>query len=339
MQEDLEVLKRALIAADMRPRRGRRAAARRPRRRPDRGSSRRAWPWPCSTSGEMWKRGEVFLPEVVASAEVFKAVQRDRRAGAAREEGPERRGQRARAARHREGRPARPRQEHGRARCCARAGSTCTTSARTSAPTRSSPRSRRCTRRSSGSPRCSPRPFPIRRPSIKKLVAAGLRDQVIVMVGGAPVTPEWAEKIGADGYANNAPEAVEIAKKLVGACPVSGVAPSTTVLSGPGARYASATSIRSSSSASASTRPAARGSPSELKAGDMTTVQADAVAQVEAGAAVLDLNAGIPGFDEAAMLSAGRAGGARGRRRAAVHRLVDARGARGGRARSPRARC
>jgi corrinoid protein of di/trimethylamine methyltransferase len=52
---------------------------------------------------------------------------------------------------------------------------------------------------------------------IKKLEAAGLRDQVKVMVGGAPVTPEWAEKIGADGYANNAPEAVEIAKKLVGA--------------------------------------------------------------------------------------------------------------------------
>jgi methylmalonyl-CoA mutase cobalamin-binding domain/chain len=52
---------------------------------------------------------------------------------------------------------------------------------------------------------------------IKKLEAAGLRDRVIVMVGGAPVTPEWAEKIGADGYANNAPEAVEIAKKLVGA--------------------------------------------------------------------------------------------------------------------------
>jgi 5-methyltetrahydrofolate--homocysteine methyltransferase len=42
----------------------------------------------------------------------------------------------------------------------------------------------------------------------------------------------------------------------------------------------------------------------ELKAMDMATVQRDAVAQVRAGAAVLDLNAGIPGFDEAAMLSA-----------------------------------
>ena len=51
---------------------------------------------------------------------------------------------------------------------------------------------------------------------IKKLTEAGMRDRVKIMVGGAPVTPEWAEKIGADGYANNAPEAVEIARKLVG---------------------------------------------------------------------------------------------------------------------------
>jgi 5-methyltetrahydrofolate--homocysteine methyltransferase len=41
----------------------------------------------------------------------------------------------------------------------------------------------------------------------------------------------------------------------------------------------------------------------EIVAGDMTTVQADAVAQVAAGARVLDLNAGVPGFDESAMLS------------------------------------
>jgi methanogenic corrinoid protein MtbC1 len=51
---------------------------------------------------------------------------------------------------------------------------------------------------------------------IKKLVAAGMRERVKIMVGGAPVTPEWADKIGADGYANNAPEAVEVARKLVG---------------------------------------------------------------------------------------------------------------------------
>jgi len=52
---------------------------------------------------------------------------------------------------------------------------------------------------------------------INRLVAEGVRDRIKVMVGGAPVTPEWADKIGADGYANNAPEAVEIARKLLGA--------------------------------------------------------------------------------------------------------------------------
>jgi 5-methyltetrahydrofolate--homocysteine methyltransferase len=41
----------------------------------------------------------------------------------------------------------------------------------------------------------------------------------------------------------------------------------------------------------------------ELCAGDMRTVQADALAQVAAGARVLDVNAGVPGFDEAEMLS------------------------------------
>ena len=61
------------------------------------------------------------------------------------------------------------------------------------------------------------RPVPADASSRSSSSAEGLRDQVKVMVGGAPVTPEWAEKIGADGYANNAPEAVEIAKKLVGA--------------------------------------------------------------------------------------------------------------------------
>lgn len=41
----------------------------------------------------------------------------------------------------------------------------------------------------------------------------------------------------------------------------------------------------------------------ELKVGDLTTVRADALAQVEAGARVLDVNAGIPGFDEAELLT------------------------------------
>jgi corrinoid protein of di/trimethylamine methyltransferase len=52
---------------------------------------------------------------------------------------------------------------------------------------------------------------------IEALVEAGLRDKVKVMVGGAPVTESWAEKIGADGYAEDAISSVSLAKRLVGA--------------------------------------------------------------------------------------------------------------------------
>ena len=52
---------------------------------------------------------------------------------------------------------------------------------------------------------------------IEALQEAGLRQQVKVMIGGAPVTDSWAEKIGADGYAEDAISAVALAKALVGA--------------------------------------------------------------------------------------------------------------------------
>jgi corrinoid protein of di/trimethylamine methyltransferase len=45
----------------------------------------------------------------------------------------------------------------------------------------------------------------------------GLRRKVKVMVGGAPVTREWVQKIEADGYSEDAIGAVSVAKKLVGA--------------------------------------------------------------------------------------------------------------------------
>ncbi len=50
---------------------------------------------------------------------------------------------------------------------------------------------------------------------IDALKKAGLRERVKVMVGGAPVTRSWAEEIGADGYAEDAIGAVELAKKLM----------------------------------------------------------------------------------------------------------------------------
>lgn len=51
---------------------------------------------------------------------------------------------------------------------------------------------------------------------IEELKEAGLRDQVKVMVGGAPTSEGWAEKIGADGYAEDAIESIALARKLVG---------------------------------------------------------------------------------------------------------------------------
>jgi len=50
---------------------------------------------------------------------------------------------------------------------------------------------------------------------VEALEKAGLRSQVKVMVGGAPVTRRWAEEIGADGYAANAMSAVTLAQELM----------------------------------------------------------------------------------------------------------------------------
>ena len=51
---------------------------------------------------------------------------------------------------------------------------------------------------------------------IQAVEEAGIRDQVKVMVGGAPVTEEWASTIGADGYAEDVVGAVQLGKRLIG---------------------------------------------------------------------------------------------------------------------------
>jgi len=58
--------------------------------------------------------------------------------------------------------------------------------------------------------------MPVQREIVKALEEASLKGRIKVMVGGAPVTEEWAREIGADGYGADAVEAVEVAKKLVG---------------------------------------------------------------------------------------------------------------------------
>jgi 5-methyltetrahydrofolate--homocysteine methyltransferase len=52
--------------------------------------------------------------------------------------------------------------------------------------------------------------------TIKAIEEAGLRDQLKIMVGGAPVDAEFAKRIGADGYGSNAPAGSDLALKFVG---------------------------------------------------------------------------------------------------------------------------
>lgn len=53
------------------------------------------------------------------------------------------------------------------------------------------------------------------RENIKAFKEAGIRDQVKVMIGGAPVTQKFADEVGADGYAPDAASAVDKAKELL----------------------------------------------------------------------------------------------------------------------------
>jgi 5-methyltetrahydrofolate--homocysteine methyltransferase len=59
--------------------------------------------------------------------------------------------------------------------------------------------------------------MPSMKKTIEALKEAGVRDQVKVLVGGAPVTPQFAEEIGADGYGETANAAVALARRFSGA--------------------------------------------------------------------------------------------------------------------------
>jgi 5-methyltetrahydrofolate--homocysteine methyltransferase len=50
---------------------------------------------------------------------------------------------------------------------------------------------------------------------IKALEAAGLREKVKIMIGGAPITQNYADQIGADGYSPDAASAVDNAKTFI----------------------------------------------------------------------------------------------------------------------------
>jgi methanogenic corrinoid protein MtbC1 len=214
MQEDLEVLKRALIAADMD------LGVAAVQRLVDHDADPK---WILEQGmavamfdlGEMWKRGEVFLPEVVASAAIFKACNELVEPALLAKKDPNA-------------------EANALVLMCTVKGdlhdlgkNMVGAMLRTSGfDVHDMGKDVNADKIMAAIDELHPQilgmsallttTVPYQETVIKKLVAAGMRDRVKIMVGGAPVTPEWAEKIGADGYANNAPEAVEIAKKLVG---------------------------------------------------------------------------------------------------------------------------
>ncbi|HTG48083.1 MAG TPA: cobalamin-dependent protein [Actinomycetota bacterium] len=166
--------------------------------------------------GEMWKRGEVFLPEVVASAEVFKACNAIVEPALLAKRGDAERTTQVVLLATVKG----DLHDLGKNMVGAMlrtagfevldlgkdvSADTIVAAIREHAPA------------IVGMSALLTTTVPYQQTVIERLVTEGIRGDVKVMVGGAPVTPEWAERIGADGYANNAPEAVDIARKLLGA--------------------------------------------------------------------------------------------------------------------------
>ena len=215
MPDDLEILRDALIVADMDAGLG--AAS-----RLIEGGADPTWVLEDGMAvamfdlGEMWKRGEVFLPEVVASAEVFKACNAIVEPALLAKRGDGERTTRVVVLATVKG----DLHDLGKNMVGAMlrtagfdvvdlgkdvSADTIVAAIREHAPA------------IVGMSALLTTTVPYQKTVIERLVSEGIREQVKVIVGGAPVTPEWAERIGADGYANNAPEAVDMAKKLLGA--------------------------------------------------------------------------------------------------------------------------
>ena len=215
MNQDLEILKQALIVADMDLGVG--AAERLMAAEADpKWVLEQGMAVAMFDLGEMWKRGEVFLPEVVASAEVFKAANAIIEPALLAQKDPDAaanvlilmctvKGDLHDLGKNMVGAMLRT------------SGFDVHDMGKDVSADRIIEAINELNPQILGMSALLTTTVPYQETVIKRLEAAGLRDKIKVMVGGAPVTPEWAEKIGADGYANNAPEAVEIAKKLTGA--------------------------------------------------------------------------------------------------------------------------
>ena len=153
--------------------------------------------------------------------------------------------------------------------------------------------------------------MPMFKANLNALQKAGLRDQVIVMVGGAPVTQEYADAVGADGYAPDASATVKRAKDLLNKTPRPGLGVTSVAVT-----ELLETTLRSATAEvvlghqrrfcliGERINPTGRRIFQEqLRAGDLSAIERDVIAQVEGGADVLDVNMGVPLTDEPELLA------------------------------------
>ena len=161
--------------------------------------------------------------------------------------------------------------------------------------------------------------MPMFKANINALQKSGLRDQVIVMVGGAPVTQEYADVVGADGYAADASAAVARAKELLAQRRATVSVSTSRAPEGNKKRRRERPVHTILSSATKTVRigddqPFAiigeRINPTgrkifqlQLRNGDLSRVEIDVQEQVAGGAMLLDVNMGAPLADEAALMT------------------------------------
>ena len=151
--------------------------------------------------------------------------------------------------------------------------------------------------------------MPMFKANMNALEKAGMRDNVIVMVGGAPVTQEYADAVGADGYAADASPTVKKAKDAAQAtkrsrCPHDRRQPRWRPCSGRPPRRSCIGHGRRFCLIGERINPTGRRIFQEqLRAGDLSAIERDVKAQVEGGADVLDVNMGVPLTDEPELLA------------------------------------
>ena len=173
--------------------------------------------------------------------------------------------------------------------------------------------------------------MPMFKVNIEAIEKAGLRDDVIIMVGGAPVTQEYADAVGADGYAADAATATRRAKELLAErrSPGAGLSGMHTVLRSPSREVVIGPDQPFCIIGERINPTGRKAFGEQLRNGDLSQVVVDVEEQVAGGRARPRREHGRPADRRGGAARQRRAARPGAHRPAALHRLVRGRGARG----------